>query len=312
MYRVTIEPRLRRLLTSARPRVPIPTATSLFTTHSFYSRRKIHTTRYPYLHQFISPHHRRLHTFPPPASAPSLRLLPMAAGSVHPGRIRLLNPINPPLPPPTSPSGPVIYWMFRDQRSRDNWALIHATHLANRSSAPVAVAFNLCHRFLAAHARQLGFMLRGLSRLRLRLRDLGIPFFLFRGDAADTIPKFLRECGASALVTDFSPLRSVREWKAEICRRVGEGVRVYEVDAHNVVPVWVASGKLEYGARTIRKKIQRLLAEYLEEFPAISKPDFAWGLEDPKEVDWEELLTEVLRYEDVFFILFFGFLLIYH
>ncbi|PKU59588.1 deoxyribodipyrimidine photo-lyase [Dendrobium catenatum] len=219
-----------------------------------------------------------------------------AAGAVHPGRVRLLNPIKTPPPPsPGSPAGPVVYWMFRDQRSRDNWALIHAIHLANHSSAPIAVAFNLFHRFLNAHARQLGFMLRSLILLRLRLHELGIPFFLFRGDAVDTIPKFLCECGASALVTDFSPLRSVREWKAEICERVGERVRVYEVDAHNVVPVWVASNKLEYSAKTIRAKIQRVLPEYLVEFPEISKPDLEWGLEDPKEIDWEELVAEVLR-----------------
>jgi deoxyribodipyrimidine photo-lyase len=32
-------------------------------------------------------------------------------------------------------------------------------------------------------------------------------------------------------------------------------VPFHEVDAHNVVPVWVASDKREYGARTIRPKV---------------------------------------------------------
>ncbi|MFS7914534.1 putative deoxyribodipyrimidine photo-lyase [Helianthus anomalus] len=46
--------------------------------------------------------------------------------------------------------------MFRDQRSRDNWALIHAVDQANRLNVPVAVAFNLFDQFLGAKARQLG------------------------------------------------------------------------------------------------------------------------------------------------------------
>jgi hypothetical protein len=33
--------------------------------------------------------------------------------------------------------------MSRDQRARDNWALLHTAELAAQSGAPVAVAFNL-------------------------------------------------------------------------------------------------------------------------------------------------------------------------
>ena len=36
---------------------------------------------------------------------------------------------------------------------------------------------------------------------------------------------------------------------------------VFEVDAHNVVPCWLASDKKEYGARTIRKKVNSKLPE---------------------------------------------------
>ena len=36
--------------------------------------------------------------------------------------------------------------MSRDQRARDNWALLHTAELAAQSGAPVAVAFNLVCR----------------------------------------------------------------------------------------------------------------------------------------------------------------------
>lgn len=41
------------------------------------------------------------------------------------------------------------------------------------------------------------------------------------------------------------------------------------MDAHNIVPCWQASDKLEFGAYTIRPKITKILPEYLTEFPPV-------------------------------------------
>lgn len=71
--------------------------------------------------------------------------------------------------------------MFRDQRLRDNWALIHAIHQANQREVPIAIAFNLFNQFKGAKARHFGFMLRGLKKLHSDLQSsLNVPFFLFR------------------------------------------------------------------------------------------------------------------------------------
>ncbi|EPS68392.1 hypothetical protein M569_06376, partial [Genlisea aurea] len=193
-------------------------------------------------------------------------------------------------------AGPVIYWMFRDQRLKDNWALIHAVHQANLRDVPVAVAFNLFHQFKGAKARHLGFMLKGLKKLCSDLQStVGIPFFLFQGEAVDTIPKFIKECGASLLVTDFSPLRETRHWKEEICKRVDESVSIHEVDAHNVVPLWIASDKLEYGARTIRGKINKRLPEYMIEFPTLTTPLRRWTSSSVDSIDWDGIIANVVR-----------------
>ena len=45
-----------------------------------------------------------------------------------------------------------------------------------------------------------------------------------------------------------------------------------EVDAHNVIPCWVASDKREYGARTIRSKIHKKLPEFLHVSALASLP----------------------------------------
>ncbi|PIA49992.1 hypothetical protein AQUCO_01300612v1 [Aquilegia coerulea] len=191
--------------------------------------------------------------------------------------------------------GPIVYWMFRDQRLKDNWALIHAVDEANKANVPVVVAFNLFDQFLGAKARQLGFMLRGLRQLQSNLaQTLDIPFFLFQGEAVETIPNFVKECEASVLVMDFSPLREVRKWKEEICKRVGDSVAVHEVDAHNVVPLWEASSKLEYSARTLRAKINKLLPMYLNDFPNLQAPDKKWD-GGYRTIDWDNIIADVIR-----------------
>jgi deoxyribodipyrimidine photo-lyase len=74
----------------------------------------------------------------------------------------------------------------------------------------------------------------------------------------------------------MAPLRVPEEW----CRSVGkalEGLKVplEQVDAHNVVPVWLASDKREVGARTIRPRITKLLPEFLTDFPALKRQQHA-------------------------------------
>lgn len=216
--------------------------------------------------------------------------------SIQPGRIRVLKQASGPSIYPEKLTGPVVYWMFRDQRLRDNWALIHAVDQANKADVPVAIAFNLFDSFLGAKARQLGFMLRGLQKFHQNLQEmsLNIPFFLFQGEAVDTIPKFLKECGASLLVTDFSPLREVRNWKETITERLEGSISVHEVDAHNVVPVWVASDKLEYSAKTIRGKINKLLPEYLIDFPTLGPSKRKWPILQHF-IDWDKLIADVVR-----------------
>lgn len=96
------------------------------------------------------------------------------------------------------------------------------------------------------------------------------------------------------LVTDFSPLREIRRCKDNICKRVSDSVAIHEVDAHNVVPIWVASEKLEYSAKTLRGKINKLLPEYLIEFPLLQPQHTKWPT-TRRSIDWDSVIADVLR-----------------
>lgn len=184
---------------------------------------------------------------------------------IHPKRIRQLKV-------GASKSGPVIYWMSRDQRVHDNWALLYAQQIASEQKAPLLVVFCLVPQFLEATIRQYGFMLSGLVGVEKELAKHSIPFLLVTGSPENEIPKLVDEFDASVLISDFSPLKISQEWKRKVSSKIS--ISFYEVDAHNIVPCWEASPKLEFGAYTIRPKIHKLLPIFLTEFPKLKKHSF--------------------------------------
>ena len=109
--------------------------------------------------------------------------------------------------------GGIVYWMSRDQRVRDNWALIRARDLAERHRAVLKVVFGLAPSFLGATWRHYQFMLEGLKKVEDDLDELNIPFKILVGNPDAQVKKFLEEDRSGYLVTDFSPLRIKRKWE---------------------------------------------------------------------------------------------------
>jgi len=187
-------------------------------------------------------------------------------------------------------SGPVVYWMSRDQRVADNWALLHSQEEALARQSPLAVVFSLAPSFLGATLRQYAFMLTGLEEVARRLAGFGIPFFLLEGEPAEEISRFVEGKGVSLLVTDFDPLRIKRSWREAVAARIS--IPFHEVDTHNVVPCRHASPKLEYSAATLRRKLARLIPDFLGEFPPLAQHPFPWpGPAVP--VLWQEIAARL-------------------
>lgn len=188
--------------------------------------------------------------------------------------------------------------MQRDQRARDNHALLHAQELAERAGAPLVVLFNLVPSFLDATARQFHFMLRGLRQVEMDLAALGIGFRVLLGAPDDTVPEFVREHSVKALVCDFSPLRISVGWKKAVAKKLeGTAIPMYEVDAHNIAPCWYVSDKCEFGAKTIRGKIHRAMPEFLVELKELTSHSIAWEHNEP--VDWAGCLKSLNINNDI-------------
>jgi deoxyribodipyrimidine photo-lyase len=201
---------------------------------------------------------------------------------MHPARARTT------LDRPWQP-GPILYWMHRELRARDNWALIHARALAAERGQPLCVAFCLAPAYGPASRAHFAFMLHGLRATAAEISGLGMGFALLRGQPGQAVAEFARHIHAGLVVTDADPTRIKRAWLSEATARLD--CALVEVDGRNVVPARSASDHREYMARTIRPKIQRLLPEFLTPYPALEPPPVAWTAPLPS-ADWDALTAE--------------------
>ncbi len=169
--------------------------------------------------------------------------------------------------------GPVIYWMNRDQRIVDNWAYIIALELAKERNETVIVLFNLAPSFGALTYSQQNkiyqFMGAGLKELIVQAEQNGVHLVIEQGEPRLTIPRIIKKYQAGLLIADYSPLHEMRKWRQDVIDNIE--ITMLEVDAHNIIPVWIASDKQEWGAYTLRPKITRLLQSYLIDFPNLTK-----------------------------------------
>lgn len=186
--------------------------------------------------------------------------------------------------------GNVVYWMSRDQRVRDNWGLLYAREKAAEMGTELAVVFCLVENFLQSGFRQYDFMLHGLSEVAHDLQVKNIPFYILTGDPPEKLISFAEEHQVSHIICDFDPLRIKQDWQRSVA--VTGQFNLLEVDSHNIVPARLASKKLEFGAYTIRPKINRLLNEYLGDFPELEtqKKTVVFSLQ---RIDWNDINSKI-------------------
>ncbi len=172
---------------------------------------------------------------------------------IHQDRIKLLNER-----PPASGKY-VLYWMQQSQRAEDNHALEYAIERANGLNLPVVVFFGLTASYPEAQERHYAFMLEGLRETKEALRERGIAMAVRGSDPAEGAIGMAED--AAVLVADRGYLRVQREWRERVASSVS--CPVIQVESDLVVPLEAASNKEEYGAGTLRPKIERVLDRYL-------------------------------------------------
>ncbi|XP_057304313.1 deoxyribodipyrimidine photo-lyase-like [Hydractinia symbiolongicarpus] len=155
----------------------------------------------------------------------------------------------------------IVYLMRRDIRVQDNWSLLRC----QEEPLPVRVA----HVLEQPHQsfRLAWFYSRGLEEVQHDLKKCNINMDVL--ESSDTLRSYLQDVSAAGIVADLNSLREFDlDHVIDFCDEIA--IPLWEVDSHNIVPVWVVSDKQEYSARTIRPKINNKLKEWLTEFPKVS------------------------------------------
>jgi deoxyribodipyrimidine photo-lyase len=158
----------------------------------------------------------------------------------------------------------ILYWMQASQRVEYNHALEHAIELGTQHNQPVVVFFGLTDDFLGANERHYHFMLEGLQEVQNELQKRNILFILWRSLPHLAIPSIANE--ASMVVVDRAYLDIERHWRTDVAENID--CPLIQVESNVVVPIETASPKEEYGAYTIRPKIQKQLDTFLKPLKA--------------------------------------------
>ena len=110
--------------------------------------------------------------------------------------------------------------------------------------------------------------------------------------ASTVCQKVIEGINASVVVCDFSPIRQFRTWLEIDAAPLFEaaGVPLYQVDAHNIVPVWAAADKRQVGARTLRPRIHKVVKDYMQDFPELEKNTMKVALPDFQRQDYESFM----------------------
>lgn len=178
---------------------------------------------------------------------------------VEPERIQKLN---------QSPERPetahyILYWSQMNRRVDSNHALLYAVELANKHNLPVLFYEGLTCTYQYANDRLHTFVLEAVPETARRLKKAGIGYIFYlrktRQSPNDIFYQLAKH--AAAVVTDDYPTFIARHNNHRVPKKLD--IAYYTVDSSCIVPMSVIPVR-QYGAYTIRPKINKVLDKYLK------------------------------------------------
>lgn len=182
----------------------------------------------------------------------------------------------------------VVYWMQRAERGVDNHALNTAIDLGNELGLPVVAYFAAISNFPHANLRHYYFLNQGLRDVEHDLAERNVSFVVRRPPQEDHL-KFFAEVKAAIVIGDENPMRAPESWRKHIARHIH--VPFWTVDADVVVPSLLLE-KAQYGAYTLRPRVQKLWPQFLQ---AYRNPHAKYVWKQPKAFEKEDLSLDITR-----------------
>ncbi|AAY83999.1 DNA photolyase 1 [Chrysodeixis chalcites nucleopolyhedrovirus] len=191
--------------------------------------------------------------------------------------------------------GGVVYWMWRDCRVQDNWAMIYAQYLAFKTKSPLYIVYCLPKFYLNSTRRQYQFLIEGLIELSEECAELDITFVILDDSADVVLIDWVRKHDICAVVCDFNPLQLQIKSTVNILQNLPADVYFAQVDAHNVVPCWLTFIADRHDYDEFKSKIDAELENLLTPFSLVIQHPYksVVSIESSTNtsIDWSNLLS---------------------
>lgn len=170
-------------------------------------------------------------------------------------RIQILNKGN------LEKDGYILYWMQSSQRIEYNLSLNYAIKKANEIKKELLVVFVLTD-YPEANIRHYDFMIQGLNKISKKLKEKNIRFIVITDDPIESILKISEK--AKLLITDRGYLKILINWRKSISKKIN--IPFIQIEDNVLLPLEMVSNKEEYSAATLRRKYNKTLDMFDENF----------------------------------------------
>ena len=180
---------------------------------------------------------------------------------INPARIFELN--NNPIE-----TGYVIYFIEREIRAKDNFALQFALYKSKELNLPLKIIHPKTNYDYKPKQQ---FIDKQIFQAKKLFQKINFDF-----EITNQKPSYiLKNIPIAMLIIDFNPILQRNYLKNINCK-------IYEIDGHNIIPARFVSDKQEYNAATLRRKIYNNIYTFLTEFENVTaqKVEADFVLED--------------------------------
>ena len=192
----------------------------------------------------------------------------------------------------------VLFWIRQATRFEYNLALNYAIYEANSRKLPLLSVFVVDDCYPRS-LRHLSFQLKGVLELKKRFFSVGMQFVICH--EYSTLLRLLSK--AEILVADKTCFAYNIEKNNQFSSAI-ENIPFIKVETETICPVKLVSNKEEYSAATFRRKINRILDDFLFEIdeitPNIRQDSYDEGMPD-SEIDELLVNTDSSVSESIFF-----------
>ena len=150
----------------------------------------------------------------------------------------------------------VLYFVQASPRIKYNQALIYAINRANYFNVPLVCYFELSTNFPYINKRNFTFLLQGINDFKRNAEKLGIKLIV---NTNSNLLKISEK--AVEVITDRGYLLFHKNRDKDYSQKMK--IPYIQIETNVIVPIEQVSNKQEYGAYTIRPKIQKHLHKYL-------------------------------------------------